>query len=265
MGCWALSAELTGRRLAEVLGGRRSRVRTGVTLTLASSPEELVAEAREALARGYRKIKVKIAPGRDVERLRALRRELGAEAPIAADANGSYRRGRMDRLESLDDLGLLALEQPFAPGDLVGHAVLQERLRTPVALDESVTSFERAQDMVWMESGRALNLKPGRVGGFAPSLAIEGLCRRAGVPMWCGGMLETGLGRAYNAALASLPGLELPGDIYPPDRYLTEDVVTPGWTTAPDGTVAVPDRGSGLGVDVDRDRVEDLTVWREEL
>jgi O-succinylbenzoate synthase len=264
MGVWALWAELTGRRLTDVLGGRRSRIQTGVTLTLAASPEELVAEAREALAQGYRKIKVKIAPGRDVDRLRALRRELGAGAPIAADANGSYRRGRMDRLEPLDELGLLALEQPFEPDDLLGHARLQERLRTPVALDESVTSLARAQDMVWLESGRALNLKPGRVGGFAPSLAIEGLCRRAGIPMWCGGMLETGLGRAYNAALAALPGFELPGDIYPPDRYLTEDIVTPGWTTAPDGTVGVPTRGPGLGVDVDRDRVENLTVWKEE-
>ncbi len=265
MGCWALSAELTGRRLSEVLGGRRSRIQTGVTLTLAASPDELVAEAREALAQGYRKIKVKIAPGRDVERLRALRRELGEGAPIAADANGSYRRGRLDRLDLLDEVGLLALEQPFAPDDLLGHACLQKRLQTPVALDESVTGFAPAQDMVWLESGRALNLKPGRVGGFAPSLAIEGLCRRAEVPMWCGGMLETGLGRAYNAALAALPGFEMPSDIYPPGRYLVEDIVNPGWTTAPDGTIGVPNRGAGLGVDVDRDRVENLTAWKEEL
>lgn len=265
MGMWALHAALTGRTLRDVLGGVRDRIPTGVTLGLASSVPELVEEAREALEAGYRKVKVKIAPGRDEGRLRPLREELGRDAPLAADANGSYRRGRTDLLPPVDELGLQALEQPFEPGDLVGHAWLQARIRTPVALDESVTGFARAEEMLWLESGRALNLKPGRVGGFAPSLAIHALCRRAGVPLWCGGMLETGLGRAYNAALASLPGFELPGDIYPPGRYLARDVVTPAWTTDADGRVPVPRGGPPPGVEVDRDRVEELTVWREEM
>lgn len=265
MGTWALQAVLAGRPLGELLGGRRARIPSGVTLSLDASPAELVEDAEEALSEGYRKVKVKIAPGRDVGRLRALRGELGTDAPLAADANGSYRRGDAGRLSPADALGLTALEQPYEPGDLLGHAALQRRIATPVALDESVTSFARARDMMSLESARALNLKPGRVGGFAPSLAVHGLCRRAGVALWCGGMLETGIGRAYNAALASLPGFDVPSDIYPPTRYLVEDVVSPAWTVAEDGTVGVPDRGPGLGIDVDRGRVEDLTVWKEEM
>lgn len=272
MGTWALHALLLGRPLARVLAGRRrsrTRVPTGVTLGLELSREEAVEEATRAREAGYRKVKAKIAPGRDRGRLRALRDALGEEAPLVADANGAYPRGRADLLPPADELGLAALEQPFEGGDLLAHAALQRRFRTPVALDESVTSFARGEDMVHLESGRALNLKPGRVGGFAPSLALHALCRRVGVALWCGGMLETGLGRAYNAALASLPGFGLPGELYPPQRYLAEDVVRPAPTVAGDGTVAVPGVGAnpaaGTGVEVDRDRVEDRTVWREQM
>lgn len=265
MGMWALHARLLERPLAAVLGARRTRVPTGITLGLALSPEEAVGEARAALAAGYRKIKVKIAPGRDEDRLRMVREALGAKAELAADANGAYPRWRRDLLPPVDELGLAVLEQPFEAGDLVAHAELQCRIRTPVALDESVNSVARAEDMIRLGSARALNLKPGRVGGFTPSLRIHDLCRRAGIPLWCGGMLETGLGRAYNAALAALPGFELPGELYPPSAYLAQDIVTTDWRVAADGTVEVPSRCPGPGVEVDRDRVEDLTVWKEEL
>lgn len=264
MAFWTLAAERRDVSLSRLLGGVRDSVPSAFTLSLAASVQELVEQARLRSREGYRRLKVKIRPGADRERLSPLREELGEELSIAADANGAYGREDTRSLECLDGFGLSTLEQPLAPGDLRRHAELQRRLRTPVGLDESVDSPERAEDMIALKSARHLNVKPGRVGGFGPSLAIHARCREAGIPLWCGGMLETGLGRAYNVALASLPGFELPGDIYPPTLYLTEDIITERWTVGADGTLAVP-RGRGVGVEVDRDRVEDLTVRKRTL
>jgi O-succinylbenzoate synthase len=164
----------------------------------------------------------------------------------------------------MDVLGLMMIEQPLAWDDLVRHAELQQSLRTPICLDESITSLERAQDMATLGSGRIINIKPGRVGGLAPSIAIHDFCESSGIPVWCGGMLESGIGRAYNVALASLPNFTKPGDISPSARYWERDIVTPEWTMSPEGTMMVPP-GDGLGVDVDRDRIENLTVRVTEL
>lgn len=262
MGYWALHAALADRPLVDLLGGTRTRLPTGITLGLAESPTTVAERAVALRARGYAKIKLKVRRGDDLARLRLAREALGPDGPLAADANGAYGQADLLHLTRFDPLGLLALEQPFEGGDLRRHAGLQRRLRTPVCLDESVASLSSAEDMVALGSGRALNLKPGRVGGLGPSLAIHALCRREGLGLFCGGMLETGIGRAYNLALASLPGFDLPGDIYPPSDYLTCDVLRRPLTMDANGAVPVPRAVPGLGVEVDADAVDDLTVRR---
>ncbi|MBL8998608.1 MAG: o-succinylbenzoate synthase [Gemmatimonadales bacterium] len=265
MGCWAIAAEQAGMPLARLIGGTRERIATGISLGIQRDVHALIAKAEEALAAGYQKVKIKIAPGRDVDWVRAVRTAVGHDAHLMADANNAYTLADTDRLLALDDLGLMMIEQPLAWDDLVRHAELQRKLRTPLCLDESIVSLERAQDMVTLEAGRIVNIKPGRVGGFTASLRIHDYCESVGVPVWCGGMLESGIGRAYNVALASLPNFTLPGDLSPSARYWAQDVVTPEWTMDAEGMVQVPLGMSGIGVTVDRKRIESLTVRAEEL
>ena len=265
MGLWALEAQRRDMPLARLLGGTRDRIATGISLGIEPDPASLVAKARDAFRQGYQKIKIKIMPGSDVGFVRAAREELGPAAPLMADANNAYTLDDVGTLAELDELGLMMIEQPLAWDDLVRHAELQRRLRTPVCLDESITSLERAMDMVTLGSGRIINIKPGRVGGYASSLAIHDFCQQHGIPVWCGGMFESGVGRAYNVALASLPNFTKPGDVSPSARYWERDIVTPEWTMDGGGMVRVPLDQPGIGVAVDRDRVENLTVRVEEL
>jgi O-succinylbenzoate synthase len=265
MGCWALAAELQGAPLARLLGGMRTHIETGISLGIQQTPEALVDRARAAHAAGYRKVKLKIQPGADVAYVRAVREALGDGVSLMADANSAYTLEGSGPLEELDAFGLSMIEQPLGRDDLVRHAALQRRLSTPLCLDESITDADRAQDMITLGSGRIVNIKPGRVGGFASAVAIHDVCQAAGVPVWCGGMLESGVGRAYNVALASLPNFTLPGDLSPSARYWERDVVTPEWTMDERGMVRVPLDHAGIGVTVDVDRIDDLTVRRELL
>ncbi|CAN5874845.1 o-succinylbenzoate synthase [soil metagenome] len=265
MGCWDLAARLREQPLAKLLGGTRERIATGISLGIQRDPEALIERARVAHAEGYRKIKIKIKPGADLEYIAAAREALGPEAHLMADANSAYTLADADHLARLDEYELMMIEQPLGRDDLVRHAALQKRLRTPLCLDESVTSVERAEDMIALGSGRIVNIKPGRVGGFASSIAIHDVCERHGIPVWCGGMLESGIGRGHNVALASLPNFRLPGDLSPSARYWERDVVTPEWTMDAEGMVAVPLDRPGIGVEVDLNRIDDLTVRREEL
>jgi O-succinylbenzoate synthase len=265
MGAWELAARAEGIPLAKKLGGTRDRIRVGISLGIQKSPKALVEKARAALERGYRKIKIKIKPGADVKYVRAVREALGSEAPLMADANNAYTLEDAESLVALDELGLIMIEQPLAWDDLLRHADLQKRLATPICLDESITSLDRAADMIALGSGRIVNIKPGRVGGFLQSIAIHDLCAAHGIPVWCGGMLESGVGRAHNVALASLPNFTIPGDISPSERYWDEDIVTPEWTMDREGWIDVPIDQPGFGVQVDRDRIEELTVRREIL
>ncbi len=265
MAVWALDAGRRGVPLATRLGGTRACIEVGISLGIQTSPAALVERAGRAVQAGYRKIKLKIEPGADVAYVRAVREALGPGAPLMADANNAYSLADADRLLELDEFGLMMIEQPLAWDDLGRHAQLQRRLRTPLCLDESITSLERAEEMVALGSGRIINIKPGRVGGFGPSIAIHDFCAGAGIPVWCGGMLESGVGRAYNVALASLPNFVKPGDISPGSRYWAEDVVTPEWTMTSDGLMAVPLHQPGIGVTVDRERVLRLTVREERL
>jgi O-succinylbenzoate synthase len=265
MGMWALAAEREGVSLAARLGGTRPCVEAGISLGIQGSPAELVEKAAGAVEAGYRKVKIKIAPGADLEYARAVRQALGPAAPVMVDANCAYAPEDADHLAQLDELDLTMIEQPLAGDDLVRHARLQRRLRTPLCLDESITSAERAEDMIALGSGRIINIKPGRVGGFAASIAIHDICARSGIPVWCGGMLESGVGRAHNVALASLPNFTLPADISPSARYWTEDVVTPEWTMGRDGLIQVPHHRPGIGVAVSPGRLVRLTTREERL
>jgi o-succinylbenzoate synthase len=260
MGIWAIAAEQAGLPLARLIGGTRTSIATGISLGIQKSPAALVDKARAAIKEGYRKVKIKIKPGSDVEFVRAAREELGAEAPLMADANNAYTLDDIDRLAALDALDLMMIEQPLAWDDLVRHAELQRRLETPVCLDETITSLDRAIDMHTLGAGRIINIKPGRVGGFGSSIAIHDYCQQHGTPVWCGGMLESGVGRAYNVALASLPNFTKPGDVSPSARYWERDVVTPEWTMDASGMVKVPLDAPGIGVAVDVDRVDNITA-----
>jgi O-succinylbenzoate synthase len=264
MGAWAVGATLAGEPLARFIGGARETIATGISLGIQASPAALVEKARAALQAGYRKVKIKIEPGHDVDWIAAVRNELGPDAHLMADANNAYTLADADRLVALDGFGLMMIEQPLAHDDLVRHAELQKRLVTPICLDESITNLDRAQDMVTLGSGRIVNIKAGRVGGYASSIAIHDFCQEMGVPVWCGGMLESGVGRAYNVALASLPNFTLPGDVSPSARYWARDIVSPEWTMDR-GAVHVPLETPGIGVEVDADRIASLTVRTERL
>ena len=265
MGCWDIAARTEAISLSRLLGGTRDRVATGISIGIQASSDALVERATAAFAQGYRKIKVKIEPASDVDFVRAVRGALGSDVHLMADANSAYTLADAEHLAQLDDFDLIMIEQPLGRDDLVRHASLQRRLRTPICLDESITGAERAEDMIALGSGKIINIKPGRVGGFKVSKGIHDLCQRHGVPVWCGGMLESGVGRAHNVALASLPNFSLPGDLSPSARYWARDIVVPEWTMDVEGMVRVPLDRPGIGVDVNLDLVDDLTVRREVL
>jgi O-succinylbenzoate synthase len=265
MGCWAVMARMQNTSIAKLVGGHRQHVATGISIGIQRDPDALVEKAKDALAKGYRKIKVKIQPGSDIEYVRAVRREVPPSMDLMADANSAYTIDDADHLGALDEFNLIMIEQPLHRDDLVRHAQLQRHLRTPLCLDESITDVARCEDMIALGSGRIVNIKPGRVGGFTVARRIHDVCAEHGIPVWCGGMLESGIGRAYNVALASLPNFRLPGDLSPSARYWQHDIVTPEWTMDAHGMVAVPHDRPGIGVSVDHARVEDLTVRKEDL
>ncbi len=259
MGIWTLFAQKELRPLSEVLGGVRTRVAAGVSLGFQSSETVLRERVRASASEGYRRIKLKIRPGQDISILEAAREELGANGLLMADANSAYTLADLAAFRAMDEIGLLMIEQPLEWDDLVLHAELQREMRTPICLDESLLRLSHVEAMVRLGAGKIVNLKPGRVGGFGEAIRIHDYCREAGIPVWCGGMLETGIGRACNVALASLPHFVLPGDLSPSARYWEEDIVAPEWTMSEDGFLAVPDR-PGLGVEVDHERIDRLTT-----
>jgi len=265
MGAWELAAQKQGVPLARLLGGTREKIATGISLGIQKDPNALIKKVKESLYQGYRKIKMKIKPGADLEYLGAVREAVGSEAPLMVDANNAYTLKDIDRLKQLDQFGLIMIEQPLAWDDLVQHAALQKQLKTQICLDESITNLAKAEDMVTLGSGKIINIKPGRVGGFTPAKAIHDFCAKNNIPVWCGGMLESGIGRAHNVALASLPNFVLPGDISPSSRYWEHDIVTPEWTMDKDGMVTVPLNRPGMGVTVDLDRTENVIVRSETI
>ena len=265
MGIWAVVARTADLSLAQLLGGARKEIEVGISIGIQDDPQKLLGKVRSSLEQGYRKIKMKIEPGKDIEFVRFVRNSIGPNPHLMVDANNAYDEKDFGTLRKLDEFELMMIEQPLACEDLVRHARLQKTLKTPLCLDESITSVERAQDMIDLGSGRIINIKPGRVGGFTSSIAIHDLCQKNGIPVWCGGMLESGVGRAHNVALASLQNFTLPGDLSPSDRYWERDIIQPPWTMSQDGKMKVPTTEPGIGVTVDIDRVESLSVRREVL
>ncbi len=248
-----LDAELraAGVSLARRLGGTRRHVAAGVAVGLTGPRPELLDEVARRVSEGYRRVKLKIQPGWDIEPVMAVRDRFPALA-LQVDANAGYRLTDADHLRRLDPAGLLCLEQPLGVDDLVGHAELGGKMTTPVCLDESITSAGAAATALALGACRVVNIKPGRVGGYLEAVRIHDLCASQGVPVWCGGMLETGVGRAANLALAALPNFSLPGDLSASDRFYREDITDPVVLEA-DGTIAVPDApgtGARLRVDV---------------
>jgi O-succinylbenzoate synthase len=270
MGLWSLAAVQLGIPLATLLAKHagafpRATVETGIAIGIQLDPAALAARVGEAAREGYRRARIKISPGRDVAFVEAVRQETGRDFALAVDANCSYSlddASHVAALRELDTLGLTMIEQPLAHGDLVRHAELQRQMQTPICLDESLESEESAEAMLALRSARMVNLKPGRVGGFAEAIAIHNRCAAGAIPIFCGGMLETGIGRAYNVALASLPYFTEPGDLSPSSRYWKRDVVTAPWTMDEVGSIVVPLEKPGIGVDVDTGWIDDLTVRR---
>ncbi len=249
MALWDLLGKRAGKSLRELLGGERERVPVGVSVGLQESPGVLVRTVEGYLTQGYARVKIKIKPGRDVADASAVRRAF-PDLKLQVDANSAYTLETARALRPLDDLNLLLIEQPLAEDDLWDHHLLQKEFRTPLCLDESILSARHARQALEMDACRVINIKAGRVGGLSEAVAIHDLCRARAVPVWCGGMLETGVGRASNLALASLPGFVLPGDISASDRYYEQDITNERFTLNPDSTINVP-TAPGLGVTID--------------
>jgi O-succinylbenzoate synthase len=261
MALWDLKAKKAGVPLHRLYGGVREEIAAGVSCGIEDSVPELVEAIGRYLEQGYKRIKIKIKPGWDVAACAAVR-ERFPDIMLQADANGAYGLEDLETLKALDVFGLLMLEQPFGPEDLWDHAKLQREMRTPVCLDESVVSFDTARAALEMGSCRVINIKVGRVGGFVETRRIHDLCEAKGVPVWCGGMLESGIGRAHNLHIATLPDFKLPNDLSASRRYYQEDLIDPFIELSGPGTIRVPD-GPGIGVNPVESRIARASLRRE--
>lgn len=261
---WALASARSGQPISALLGGTADRVAVGESLSIASTLEETLEEVALRLSEGYRRIKLKIRPGWDVNVVSAVRERFGDDILLQVDANAAYTLDHADVFRALDEYGLLCIEQPLGYDDLEGSQVLQRQLETPICLDEAIRSPNDARRALDMDACRNINVKPGRVGGLVASLEIHRLCVERGVPMWCGGMLESGIGRSANLALCSLPGFTQPADMSPAAVLYEEDLVDPTYLLDDEGYIAVPS-ASGLGFNVVMDRVNARSVRRAVL
>jgi O-succinylbenzoate synthase len=258
MAAWDLWARQRGEPLARVLGGTRDRIASGVSIGIQPSLDDLAAKVERELAAGYRRIKIKIKPGWDLAPVEMIRARFGA-IPLMVDANAAYTIADADHLARLDAFDLMMIEQPLDYDDIADHAALQRRLTTPICLDESIKTVGVAAEAMAAGACRIINIKPGRVGGFGESIRLHDLCASHAVPVWHGGMLESGIGRAANVHLSTLPNFTLPGDVAASRRYFDPDLIEPPIEVAADGTVAVP-TAPGLGVTIRADRVERATL-----
>jgi O-succinylbenzoate synthase len=267
MAVWDLFARQQGRPLAAVLGGSPARIASGiasgVSIGIQDSLEQLVERVRIELAAGYRRVKIKIKPGWDVLAVETLREQVGA-IPLMVDANAAYHLGDAEHLASLDRFDLMMIEQPLDYDDIRDHAELQRRIRTAICLDESIHGVRAAAEAIALGACRIINIKPGRVGGHAQSIRLHDLAADHAIPVWHGGMLESGIGRAHNIHLSTLPNFTLPGDVAASRRYFAPDLIDPEVEVRPDGTIAVP-TGPGIGVTIVMDRVDAATEEHVEL
>jgi O-succinylbenzoate synthase len=259
--CWDLEAKRAGEPLWRHLGGIHDEIPCGVSIGIQDSPAILIEKIEKELAAGYQRIKVKIKPGWDVNIIEQVRQRFG-DILLMGDANSAYSLADTPLFQDLDRFNLMMIEQPLAHDDIFDHAKLQKEIKTAVCLDESIHSAEDATHAVELGSGRIINVKLGRVGGHAEAQRVEKVCRESGIPVWCGGMLESGIGRAHNIAMATLAGFTLPGDISASSRYWAEDIIEPAVTVSANGTI-MASQGPGIGYEVKLERIEKLTVRKE--
>ncbi|WP_066310859.1 o-succinylbenzoate synthase [Bacillus sp. FJAT-29814] len=256
---WDLYAKGQGQSLAKMIGGTRDAISSGVVIATDTITKALK-QIEGYLEDGYQRIKVKINPSQDYEFLSAIRRHY-PNLPMMADANSAYTLKDIEQLKALDDFNLLMIEQPLAHDDIIEHAILQEKLVTPICLDESIVSFEDARKAIEIDACRVINIKIGRVGGLHEVIKIHDYCYERGIPVWCGGMIEFGVSRAHNIALASLPGFTIPGDISASSRFWDEDIITPE-VKVEKGFVTVPD-GPGIGYDINEKRLQQVLLTKK--
>ncbi|GGP11118.1 o-succinylbenzoate synthase [Oceanobacillus neutriphilus] len=258
---WDIYAQQTSQPLAKALGGTKEKIEVGISIGIQKSIDELVTLVEGYIQEGYKRMKVKIKPGWDVDVMRTLREKF-PDTAIMADANSAYRLEDIDLLKKLDDFDLTMIEQPLASDDIIDHAQLQKELKTPICLDESIHSLEDARKAVELGSTKIINIKIGRVGGLTEAKKIHDYCAENGIPVWCGGMLESGIGRSHNVALTTLPNFILPGDTAGSSRYWEKDIITPE-VVAENGYITVP-TAAGIGYEVDREAVESYTVAKKD-
>jgi len=257
---WDIYAQQTKQSLAQALGGDKERIEVGVSVGIQSSTEALIDLLKGHVNKGYKRVKVKIKPGHDVEVIRAIRAEM-PDLPLMVDANSAYTLDDMNVLQQLDAFNLLMIEQPLAVDDIVDHAKLQRKLKTPICLDESITSYEDARKAIELGSCGVINIKIGRVGGLTEARRIHDLCEANNIPVWCGGMLEAGIGRAHNIALTSLTNFILPGDTAGSSHYWYEDIITPE-VIVEDGYIHVP-QTAGIGYTPNMKVIDKLTISKK--
>jgi O-succinylbenzoate synthase len=259
--CWDLEAKRAGVPLWKNLGGVQTEIPSGVSIGIQDSPEQLIEKIDKEVRAGYQRIKIKIKPGWDVDIVRRVR-ERFPEIQLMGDANSAYTLSDTSLFKELDQFNLMMLEQPLAYDDMFDHAELQKQIKTPICLDESIKTPADAKHAFALKACRIVNVKLGRVGGHAPAKQVEKIARESGIPAWCGGMLESGIGRAHNIAMATLAGFTLPGDVSASGRYWEEDIIEPPVTVSSRGTIAAPDK-PGIGFEVNIKRIEQLTVRKE--
>lgn len=259
---WDVFAKSKYISLSKMLGGVREKVDVGVSIGIQSSVPDLIKKIEGHLAEGYKRIKIKIAPGNDIQFVKSVRKEF-PDILFQVDANSAYELKDIDLFKELDEYNLLLIEQPLGYDDIYEHSKLQKELKTPICLDESIHSLADTRAAIELDSCRVINIKPGRVGGFTESKRIHDYCASKNIPVWCGGMLESGIGRAGNVALASLPNFTLPGDISASKRYYKQDIVEPEFEVNKDGTMDVPTQ-PGIGVEVNMKELEKITVKKKE-
>jgi O-succinylbenzoate synthase len=261
---WDLQARLHNEPLWKTIGaGTRHEISCGVSIGIQDSVAQLLENIETELAAGYQRIKMKIRPGWDVEVIRQVRQRF-PHIKLMADANSAYSLDDLDRLKKLDEFYLMMIEQPLAHDDIIDHAQLQSKIETPVCLDECIRSAHHAEQAIHLKACRIINIKLGRVGGFAEARRVHDVCQANGIPVWCGGMLESGIGRAHNIALSTLPNFVLPGDISASKRYWKRDIIVPPVEVSPRGTIQVSD-APGFGYELDIDYLESMVVRREVL
>ena len=258
MAIWDLLGKRDGKSLKEMFGGQWDKVEVGVSIGIQESAQALVRTVDSYLEKGYRRVKIKIKPGREVEETMAIRKKY-PDLRLQVDANSAYTLDTAEALKPLDDLNLLLIEQPLFEDDIWDHRKLQAQFKTPICLDESILSPRHARYALEMEACRNINIKPARVGGLSQGIIIQEYCRERNIPVWCGGMLETGVGRASNLAIASLPGFVLPGDISASDRYYHRDITNERFILNEDSTISVPTQ-PGLGVTIDEEALKQFTL-----